>query len=395
MYLTRQQEAILSGSSGEVAQRFMRLLERLGTIYGAEEMVPAESSQIAGVSYKSIGDAGLEFLEDLASKGANVVIPSFLNPAGIDIGAWKDLGISETFAEKQIRIIEAFKKMGIECSMTCAPYASGNLLHFGQHLAWSESSAVSFANSVIGAMTNREGGPSSLAAAVCGFTPRYGLHLEENRCPSILVGVSAELKNEADFGALGYAVGKAAKKGIPYFRGIKATETDCLKALGAAMAASGAVALYHVENLTPEASRYTGEKMSDSISFGSEELEDVKKTINSGKEPDIVMIGCPHSSIAEIRDISSMLKGKELKKPLWVCSSRATRMAAENMGYEKTIRDAGGRIVCDTCMVVAPIEDLPFRTVGINSGKAACYLPSLCGKDIVFGSTKELIGMIS
>ena len=253
MHLTKEEEKILDGENGEVMGRLFRLLVRLGEIYGADKMIPVGSVQVAGVSYKSIGDPGTEFLEDLGSKGAKVKVLTYLNPAGMDLENWEKFGFPKDFAKNQLRIMDAFKKMGIVVTSTCTPYLAGNLPRFREHIAWSESSAVSFSNSVIGARTNREGGPSALAAAICGITPNYGLHIWENRQPTVKVKVDADLIYNSDFGALGYYIGKQVKNKIPYFTGIKEATTDHLKALGAAMAASGAVALYHIEDLTPEA----------------------------------------------------------------------------------------------------------------------------------------------
>ena len=171
MYLTREQERILEGEYGEVMERSLRLLVKLGEIYGADRMIPVSSVQVAGVSYKSIGDPGLEFLEDLAAGGTRVRVLTTLNPAGMDLIDWRKLGVPLDFAAKQLKIIEAFRRMGAAMTITCTPYLAGNLPRFAEHIAWSESSAVSFANSVIGARTNREGGPSALAAAICGVTP--------------------------------------------------------------------------------------------------------------------------------------------------------------------------------------------------------------------------------
>ncbi|RLF45782.1 MAG: hypothetical protein DRN17_01860, partial [Thermoplasmata archaeon] len=273
MYLTKEQEKMLEGEEGEVVEKLMRLLVRLGDIYNADRMIPVGSVQVSGVSYKSIGDPGLEFLEDFASKGAKVKVLTYLNPAGMDLENWREIGIPADFAERQNKIISAFKKMGIVITATCTPYLAGNLPRFREHIAWSESSAVSFSNSVIGARTNREGGPSALAAAICGFTPNYGLHLDENRKPDFVIDVKADLSFNADFGAMGYFVGSAVKNKIPYFRGIKEANTDNLKALGAAMAASGAVALYHVEGMTPEAGLMDTEGL-EVIEFGNEELKE-------------------------------------------------------------------------------------------------------------------------
>lgn len=390
MQLTKEQERMLSGEQGEVIERMSRLLVRLGDIYGADRMIPVGSVQVAGVSYKSIGDPGLEFLEDYAGKGAKVRILTYLNPPGMDLENWKDLGFPEDFAEKQMRIMKAFRKMGIITTATCTPYLAGNLPRFGEHIAWSESSAVSFANSVIGARTNREGGPSALAAALCGVTPNYGLHLDEKRKPNVVVKVSADLKFNSDFGALGYHVGKQVKKGIPYFRGIEGANTDQLKALGAAMAASGAVALYHVENLTPEA-HLMDPKGLETIEVGEKELKETYGKLNTGKDPDIIIFGCPHASLREIAALAGKLEGKRLKKPVWICTSRVMREAANRMGFTEVIEKAGGKVVADTCMVVSPIERMGYKTTGVNSGKAANYLPGFCKQEVVFGNIDELL----
>ena len=394
MYLTKEQERILAGEYGEVLERNFRLLVKLGDIYGANRMPPVGSAQIAGVSYKSIGDPGLEFLEDLASKGAKVQIPTTLNPPGMDLEDWRELGFPEDFAAKQMRIMDAFERMGVMMTATCTPYLVGNLPRFGEHIAWSESSAVSFVNSVLGARTNREGGPSALAAAFCGVTPSYGLHLKEHRKPDFLIKVEIELKSEADFGALGCYVGKRVKDKVPYFQGVRQASMDELKALGAAMAASGAVALYHVEGMTPEASRCDPEGL-ETIEVDERELRETCEKLNTGEEPDIVMLGCPHASLHEISELARKLEGKRLKKPLWICTSRITKETAKRTGFVEAIERAGGKVVGDTCMVVSPIERMGFTCTAVNSGKAATYLPSLCKQSVVFNTLEKLLKMIS
>jgi predicted aconitase len=396
MYLTKEEEGMLNGEQGEIVQRMMRLLVRLGDIYKADKMISVGSVQVAGVSYKSIGDPGTEFLEDMASKGTKVRVPTFLNPTGMDMVDWKKLGFSEKFAKNQIRIMDAFGKMGIVLSATCTPYLVGNLPRFREHIAWSESSAVAFSNSVIGARTNREGGPSALAAAICGRTPNYDLHLDERRVPQLVVQVDPELKNNADYGVLGYFLGKAVKNKIPYFKGIKEPDTDNLKALGAAMAASGAVGLYHIEGCTPEAHLFA-DKVSglEVVHVSEKDLAETYAKLNTGTDPDIVILGCPHSSLKEIAAVAKELEGKKLKKPLWVCTSRIMKDAADRIGLSAIIEKAGGHVVADTCMVVAPIEDMGFKTTGVNSGKAANYLPGFCKQSVVFQDVKELIRRLS
>ena len=390
MYLTKEEGKILDGEKGEVMERLFRLLVRLGDIYGADKMIPVGSVQVAGVSYKSIGDPGTEFLEDMASKGARVKVLTYLNPAGMDLENWEKLGFPKDFAKNQLRIMDAFGKMGIVTTSTCTPYLAGNLPRFREHIAWSESSAVSFSNSVIGARTNREGGPSALAAAICGITPNYGLHLWEKRQPTIKIKVDADLNYNSDFGALGYYVGKQVKNKIPYFTGVKEANTDQLKALGAAMAASGAVALYHIEGLTPEADLVKKDGL-ETISAGKPEIRETYDKLNTGKEPDIVIFGCPHASLREISALADRLDGKHLKRPVWICTSRMVKEAAERMGYNEIIAKAGGSIVADTCMVVSPIEKMGYKTTGVNSGKAANYLPGFCKQEVCFANIDDLV----
>ncbi|MBU7016674.1 MAG: aconitase X catalytic domain-containing protein [Theionarchaea archaeon] len=391
MYLTTEEESILHGEEGPVMERMMRLLVRLGDIYGADKMIPVGSVQVAGVSYKSIGDPGTEFLEDMAQKGARVRVLTFLNPAGMDLEDWEAVGFPPDFAQNQLRIMNAFKCMGIVVTSTCTPYLAGNLPRFREHIAWSESSAVSFANSVISARTNREGGPSALAAALLGRTPNYGLHLDEERKPNFLIDVRAYLKTDSDFGALGWHIGKIVKDKIPYFRGLPAsTTTDNLKALGAAMAASGAVALYYAEELTPEA-HFQDTKGLEEVNVSDKDIKTTYDTLNSGEEPDIIIMGCPHASLRDIQYVAELLRGKTLKKPLWVCTSRMMKEAANRMGYTETIENAGGRVVADTCMVVSPIEKMGFETTACTSGKAAQYLPGFCKQKVVFNDAETLI----
>ena len=171
MRLTSEENEMLAGAKGRAVQKAMQILAALGNIYGARRMIPVSSVQIAGVSYDNLGEAGLQFLAEMANGGRRVCVPSTLNPAGMDIENWAALGIQPEFAEKQMLVLEAFSRMGVTTTCTCTPYLIGNLPRYGDHLAWSESSAVCYANSIIGARTNREGGPSALAAALTGRTP--------------------------------------------------------------------------------------------------------------------------------------------------------------------------------------------------------------------------------
>ena len=250
MQLTKQEQKMLDGEEGYAVRKSMEILTALGDIYGAKSLIKVGSVQVAGVSYNNLGDAGLEFLNELAKDG-KVKVLTTLNPAGMDLENWQQLGISPEFAEKQNLVIDAFQRMGILVSCTCTPYLIGNLPLFGEHVAWSESSAVTFANSVIGAKTNKEGGPSALAAAFVGKTPCYGLHLDENRVPDVHVQVKAELTKLSDWGALGYAIGKKAENKIPYITGIKTVDLDELKSFCASVVTYGAKPLFYIKGVTP------------------------------------------------------------------------------------------------------------------------------------------------
>ncbi|WP_456472993.1 aconitase X [Methanocaldococcus sp.] len=401
MYLTKEEEKILDGEYGEILRKCMNLLVSLGDIYGAERLIPIKSAQISGVSYKTIGDIGLEFLEDFSKENVKVKVHSTLNPSGMDLDIWRELGISEEFAKKQLRIIEAFKKMGVEIGCTCTPYLTGNLPKFGEHISWAESSAVCFANSVIGARTNREGGPSALASAIIGKTPYYGYHLDENRKANYVIELDSQLiknidKEESFYGALGYLVGKIVKNGVPYFENLYKLNpnNDDLKSLGAAMAASGGVALYHAKNLTVECKvkNVINDKV-EKITIGIDDIKESYEKLNTiNEEPDLICIGCPHCSLMEIKKIAEMLKDKKLKTDLWVCCSLHIKSIADRMGYTKIIEKSGGKIIKDTCMVVSPIEDLGYKVVATNSGKASVYLPSFCKSEVIFDDLKNIIG---
>lgn len=376
------------GEMGEAARQSMEILAALGKIYGAKKMIPITSAQIAGVSYKTIGDAGLDYLKHVAANGAKVRIPSLLNPAGMDRAQWKEMKIPADFARKQIEVLDAYASMGITMSCTCTPYLVGLRPEKGEHIAWSESSAVAFANSVLGARTNREGGPSALAAAICGLTPEYGFHLDRNRICDFVVEVEADLRTISDFGAMGYYLGGIVKNRNPAFLGINNASEDKLKGLGAAMAASGSVALFHAKGITPE---FNVSEKPEKITFTKKELKETREKLNSPGKPDLITIGCPHASIQEIKEVADIVKGKNLKCDLWVCTARQTKEIADRQGLTGIIEKAGGRVVADTCMVVCPLEDMGYKTTGCNSGKAAKYLSSLCKQNVVFGDPGDII----
>ncbi|MEM2058040.1 MAG: aconitase X, partial [Thermoproteota archaeon] len=255
------------------------------------------------------------------------------------------------------------------------PYLVGNRPRSGAHVAWSESSAVVFANSVLGARTNREGGPSALAAAITGRTPCYGLHLEDNREPTAIVKVEARLESIFDFSLLGYTVGRILGAGIPYFKGVLVRDFDKLKIMSAALAASGGIAMFYVGD------RHRTTDKLEKVCVDQRELELSREKLSSEGKPDLACIGCPHCSIQELRDLARTVKGKRVKKgyALWVWTSQGVCNEARDRGYLKAIEDAGGKVFTDTCMVVCPLEKSGYTHMVSNSCKAVHYVPSTSG----------------
>ncbi|MEM2896271.1 MAG: aconitase X catalytic domain-containing protein, partial [Candidatus Bathyarchaeia archaeon] len=278
MFLTKEEEKMYEGEYGETKASMIRLLVAVGEVYEASKLIKPSNAHVSGVSYMTIGDVGLEFLEDLAKKNAKASIQSQLNPAGVDLKEWQKLGMPKNFAEKQIRIISAYEKIGVGALCTCTPYLVGISPRKNEHVAWAESSAVVFANSVLGARTNREAATTALASAITGRTPFYGLHLKEQRFPTHLIDVKADLANELDFSLLGYRIGKELRTGLPFIKGIKREiKNEFLKALSASMAVSGSIAMFHAEKITPESSIEKGNclKNLEKISITNHELRKV------------------------------------------------------------------------------------------------------------------------
>ena len=381
MYLEKDDDKVLAGEFGETRQKMMEILVALGNVYGAERLVPITSAQVSGASYKTIGRWGLSWLRSL---NARVAVPTVLNPIGMPREGWQEFGIGEEFGGHQTEVIEAYRRLGIKLECTCTPYYL-RITEYGEHLAWSESSAVAYANSVLGARTNREGGPSALAAAIIGKTPYHGLHIVENRQPQVVVEVEGgEGIHAGHWGAIGYVAGKKVGNRIPIFTGIRPGR-DSLKALGAAMAATGAVALFHVEKITPEARVFefpTGDL--DRVTVTRDEVE----ALFAEKEVEAVAVGCPHCSADELRELAELLRGKTTTRPFYIFVARG--VATANPDLVAAIERSGARVIPDTCMVVSPRMD-EFSSIMVDSGKALAYVPGMCGALARIGTRRECV----
>jgi predicted aconitase len=384
MYLTKEEERIYEGEEGWTRKKAMEILVAIGDINNASELIPIKSAHVSGVSYKTIGEA-FEFVNRLEG---TVEVKSTLNPIGMDIAKWAEMGISKEFANKQTEVLAAYKKLGISAECTCVPYLIGYAPEKGEHLAWAESSAVLYANSILGARTNMEGAPSALAAALIGKTPSYGLHKAENRKPEIRVCVKCNLA-DADYSALGFLIGDLVGDKIPLIElsssSVSSPSNDELKYLSAAIGATGSVGMYHIKGITPEAGvEAEAEEMESKLSEEKIEIEknDLKEFYAEDNEPDVIAIGCPHCSSLELTRIYELLKaegkGRNVKKDFFIFTARAITQNIQTQKIVEKIENYGVKVICDTCFVVSPAFE-NYDCVLTNSGKMLRYVPLLCG----------------
>ncbi|MGA9388252.1 MAG: aconitase X catalytic domain-containing protein [Candidatus Bathyarchaeia archaeon] len=387
MYLTREEERIYDGEYGWANQKCMRVLVRLGELFDATKLIPISSAHVSGISYKTLGDAPVEYLEALANAGGKVKTKGTLNPQSFDPEYLKNK-LSADLQKKQSGILKQFEKMGFTESLTCTPYYLEEPKS-SSHLAWAESSAVVYTNSVLGAWTNREGGPSALAAAIIGKTPNFGIHKAENRQAGVLVEVDKCMKNETDFGVLGILLGKILGDKIPAIQGLQGTSKDNLKQLGAALASTGMVNMFRCA----DKSRPTKMETEDKVVV---KAEDIKKTAEglstaSEKKPDLIFIGCPHCSLSEIRRIADRMESKKVKAgtEFWVCTSHCVKQKAKD--YVKRIERSGGHVLEGVCTVVSWTEKLGIETILTNSAKTAHYAPTLSKAETILATQDECL----
>lgn len=393
MYLTSSEERVLAGERGPALSTAMRLLTTLGDVFGAEKLVRIKSAHVSGVSYQNIGDTGLEFLENIGDMGAKVAVTTTLNPCGMDRLRWREFGVPVTYAKKQLRILSAFERMSLSMTCSCTPYHTGNKPLEGHHIAWSESSALIFANSVFGARTNRESGISALASAFTGKTPSFGLHNQENRRPTCLVDVRNEIRSELDYSALGYFVGKLLNSGVPFFKGLKTPNQDQLKALAAGLGASSSIGLFHVGGVTPEARKISQSQLEscERLTFQQNDLDKTVDDLSSETRSDLVFLGCPQASLNQLRSIAKQLRKKILKEKLWICTSRAVYEKASHEGVVGRLEEHGARILCDTCVEVCPLKALGVNSILTDSCKAAQYVRSVSEVEVSLRSTSDCL----
>jgi len=393
---------MLAGERGPAPRMAMRILARMAEVQGATAMLDITQAHIDSTIY--MGEAGLEFAERLAGFGARVVVPTTLNVSGLDEHHWREWAVPAAWAEKAFRQMQAYRGMGVIETWTCAPYQTEMAPRFGQQIAWGESNAIAFANSVIGARTERYPDLLDICAAITGRVPAVGLHLEENRAGQLLVrlqGVPARLQaDDAFYPVFGHLLGTLAANRIPVIDGLEVhPDDDQLKALGAAAASSGSVALFHIVGVTPEApsldAAFHGRAPQAVADVTMDDLRQARRELSTTADGrlDLVVLGSPHFSLPEFRKLAELVRGRRRHGGVQflVTTSRAVEALARAAGVMQAVEDFGARLTVDTCILATPMLPDSVQSLMTNSAKFAYYTPGLLGRQIVFGSLADCV----
>jgi predicted aconitase len=400
MYLTSEEKALLDGAAGSAPAMAMRIICDMGRIQGAEKLVPITSTHIDGCLYH--GASGVEFAERLVAEKGRVTVPSSLNVGALDLLNPDLVKLDTRERDLARRLMNAYVAMGCIPTWTCAPYQAGYRPGMGEHVAWAESNAIVFANSVLGARTNRYGDFMDICCALTGRAPYVGLHRAENRLATLHVDtsdISDRLKSEdAFFAVLGSWLGRIADGRVAVFTGIpQGVSDDQLKSLGASAASSGGVALFHIAGVTPEAPTLSaalgGAAPNQTIQLTMETLVSERDRLSTAKagQLDVIALGSPHFSLDEFRKLLQLLDGRRCTIPLLACTGRHVLQQLEDKGWLGTLKDLGVELILDTCVVVTPILEKSSGVLMTNSGKFAHYSPSLIGHEVIFGSLADCV----
>ncbi len=400
--LSSLDQDLQAGTHGPAAQMAMSIILRMAEFQRADRLLDITQAHIDSSIY--MGEAGLEFAEKLAGLGASVRVPTTLNVSAVDEHNWQDWAVPREFAVASRRQMAAYEKMGCRPTWTCAPYQTELIPKFGEQIAWGESNAIVFANSVIGARTERYPDLMDICAAITGRVPAVGLHLSENRSGQVLMqleGIPRQLQETDEFyPVLGHLMGKIARDKIPVISGLEPKPTeDQFKAMGAAGSASGTMALFHVIGHTPEArsmdEAFGGEGPRQIESITLDDLREARRelTTATGEALDMVILGSPHFSLAEFKQLSPLVAGKRRNAEVQflVTSSRTMVELARAAGHLDPLEDFGGQVTVDTCILASPMLPPEIKILMTNSAKYAYYAPGLLDAEITFGSLADCV----
>jgi len=400
LILTKHDQEMLDGAYGPAVQMAMSILVQMADVYQADELLDISAAHIDSTIY--IGVSGMEYAERLADFGAQVAVPTTLNVSGLDEHHWQEWSVPNEWASNARRQMLAYQRMGAVPTWTCAPYQTVYRPEFGQQIAWGESNAIVFANSVIGARTERYPDLLDICCAITGRAPAAGLHLTQNRAGEVqlsMVDIPGKLQSaDVFYPVFGHLVGKLAGDLIPVITGLDTIPTDDQhKAFGAAAATSGQVALYHMVGVTPEAPNLEaalhGKPALDYIEITMQDLLSAKRELSTISESklDMVALGCPHFSLDEFGMLAQFIDGK-IKNPavqMHITSNRDTIKQAKSLGYFEKLEAFGAKFTVDTCILATPMLGPEIKTLMTNSGKYAYYTPGLLGKNILYSSLED------
>lgn len=406
MELNDQQKEMLDGKRGRGAQKAMEILLAYGECNDAKRMIPVTSVHVAG-NFPVLMDEGIDWLEDLAQDGTRVSVYTTKNPEMFDFEEAEELRIPDIYQIRQKRIHEVLKSLGVTLTYSCHHYLVGNVPRFGDHIAWASSGSQVFANSVIGARSNRDGDHVALAAAITGVIPDWGMHITENRKAEMLIDVSQlDLSGygPADYKALGWYLGKIIGARIPAFINLPSNmHIEEIKGLLYTLTVTGATGLVHLVGITPEApspeAAFGGPApVSADIIASQDEVDRAFGEISSSSEEkvDLVIFGCPQCSIQEVQEITDLLKGRKIhpETQLWICTSRWVKTLCERMGLDSLLDSSGVRIVADVGAADGPhlyLKEQGIRVIALNSARGSYYSHNLFGMDTWFGSTEDCV----
>lgn len=402
MHLTAHESDMLNGGYGKANAMAMNILYDLGRLYGAERMIPVSQVHIDMTLY--MVDAGVEFAEKMAEWGGKFAVPAQLNPASIDLLHPERMRVPENLLEKSRRLENAFLKMGATPTWTCAPYQQGLIPSFGEQIAWGESNAIAFANSVIGARTERYADLTDVCAAITGSVPEMGLHLTENRKAEILFSIQdipAHAFNDTRlFPLLGFVFGELAGDRVAAIQGIpRNISMDNLKAFSAAAASSGAVGLFHIIGVTPEApdirTCIRHGRPRDTVPITREMVDSAESRLNQGDAsmPDLITLGCPHYSVGEFKALEKFLKARKIRNGLefWVFTSRQTYAEIRESNILGAIERSGVKVFTDGCSLQYPKGSWNFTHAMTDSAKYANYCFSQTGLKVIFAGARDCV----
>ena len=404
MALTDYDKSLIAGEMGPAAQMAMKIINRMQEVYSVDCLMDISAAHIDSTVY--MGEATMEFAEKLASMGAKVVVPSTLNVSGVDEHGWNEWNVPAEHAQKAYRQMVAYESMGCIPTWTCAPYQTEHAPVFGQQVAAGESNAIAYFNSVIGARTERYPDLLDICCAITGRVPMTGLHLDEHRRGQYVLRLSDDvteemMQSDAFYPVLGHIMGKTSAQRIPVVEGLRSNPShDQLKATCAAAATSGAVALFHLVGITPEAptieDAFQGPVPRPELDIDADALRRAYReliTLNPGESIEMILLGSPHFSVSEFQALATLVAGQKRNDDVEVVvtCSRLVRDIVNSSETGNILKQFGVRITVDTCPLTSPMLSEDQKNIMTNSAKYALYSPGLLNAAVGFGDLEECV----